>query len=54
MRAVEKFSFNDIITKSVLKLTASVCEVRFAVGSLRSKCENRGTTSVIIDSPCAL
>ena len=54
MRAVEKFSFSDIMTKRVSKLTASVCEVRFAVGSLRSKWEKRGSTSVIIDSPCAL
>ena len=42
------------MTKSVSKFTASVCDVRFAVGSLRSKCENRGSTSVIIDSPCAV
>ena len=54
MRAVEKFSFRDIMTKSVSKLTASVCDLRFAVGSFRSKCEKRGSSSVIIDSPCAL
>ena len=52
--AVEKFSFSDIIMKSVSKLTASVCEVRRAAGSRRSKCEKRGSTSSIIESPCAL
>ena len=54
MRSVEKSSFSDIITKSVSKFTARVCARRRAVGSRRSKREKRGSTSVIIDSPCAL
>ena len=54
MRAVEKFSFSDIMMKSVSKFTASVCDLRFAVGSLRSKCEKRGRISVMRDSPWEL
>ncbi len=52
--AVEKSSLSDIITNRVSKLTASVWEVRRAVGSLRSKCEKRGSTSRIIESPLGL
>ena len=54
MRAVEKFSLRDIITKSVSKFTARVWDLRRAVGSFLSKWEKRGSIAVIIDSPWAL
>ena len=50
----EKFSFRDIIMKSVSKLTASVCDERRAPGSLRSKLEKRGRTSRTRLSPDGL
>jgi len=54
MRLVEKSSLRLIMTKSASKLTASVCDVRRAVGSRRSKRENRGRTSVTSESPHSL
>ena len=52
--AGEKSSFRDIIMRSVSKFTARVCDVRRAAGSRRSKRENRGRTSRIMESPWAL
>jgi len=42
------------MSRRLSKFTASVCALRRAVGSLRSKRDQRGSTAVIMLSPCAL